>query len=121
MPNSVTTQAPTSVIPWIVISCVVIALASPLYWWLETEKTMDEFITALSWGSLIAIMIGGLTAFGANMNASLAKFRKDPLQQQRENIENAQQSKPAAFGMITAGVIFLLVTVSIEWVANNLL
>ncbi len=102
---------------WLLLSSIAIAGGSVAYWMFNTGRSVDEFITALSWGSLIAIVIGGMASFGASIGASFSRFRKDPIEERRQNLESAKQAKPAAFGMISAGILFLCITVAIEWVA----
>ena len=106
-------------IHWVVIASLTIALGSTSYWFLNTGQSIDEFITALSWGSLIAIVLGGLASFGARVTSSLAQFRKDPVEERHQTIDSSRQSKPAVFGMIASGILFLCITVTIEWIAKQ--
>ena len=105
---------------WSTAASALIVASSVAYWILRTEQTLDEFVTALSWSSLISIILGGLIAYGSKVSSRGKQISGDVVRQHERESQRLKLATPAIFGMVFAGCGFLIVTVCIEWVAARL-
>ncbi len=105
---------------WTIGASAAIAISSFAYWFFRTGQSLDEFITALSWSSIASIIIGGLISFGSRMTHGNSRFRTDVVAERENSIRQSAQANSAVFGLTFSGLVFLFVTVSIEWIAANM-
>ena len=105
---------------WSTAASALIVASSVAYWILRTEQTLDEFVTALSWSSIISIILGGLIAYGSKVSFRGKQFSGDVVRQHERESQRLKLATPAIFGKVFAGCGFLIVTVCIEWIAARL-
>ena len=94
---------------------LIVCAASVAYWYLQTNRSVDEYVTALSWNSLIAIITGGLTAFSLDPMTGLSRRRVELTAAQANAKQGTAKATPRVFGIVSAGIVYLCLTVVIEW------